>query len=356
MSNENNPIQLDENSVFFDNRNIFYQHVEKKNFKKTLYRNTDHFFDSDNNKIAKKYNIFKNNVLNISLFVGFGSTYSKNNICNSEVYKNDHLYSKKRNSYFDDSKDYKGNTLSTNTNSLIFKKTYGLESQNELLENIQEEPFEEADNIENVSEFFKMPDELKYPRYFNYYSLSRLNSNISVFGTIEEIDGTNLTERSIKGITCEIISNGIDSRNRALNFSESITLQELEKDANNKQKYSIESYSDEEYEDLVIGDDTLLKRSFSYVNKVINGQVVTVFDTSESTSSFIPRLTNKIIFYTEDANNISPFEDRSIVENRGNQTTNSDYNRGDIYPSHGHDKDNSFGSGPDSSAYTGELD
>ena len=201
-----------------------------------------------------------------------------------------------------------------------------------------------------------MPDELKYPRYFNYYSLSRLNSNISVFGTIEEIDGTNLTERSIKGITCEIISNGIDSRNRALNFSESITLQELEKDSNNKQKYSIESYSDEEYEDLVIGDDTLLKRSFSYVNKVINGQVVTVFDTSESTSSFIPRLTNKIIFYTEDSNNISPFEDRSIVENRGNQTANSDYNRGDIYPSHGHDKDNSFGSGPDSSAYTGELD
>lgn len=356
MSNENNPIQLDENSVFFDNRNIFYQHVEKQSFKKSVFKNTDHFFDSDNNKITQKYNFFKENVLNINIFIGFGSTYCKNNICNSEVYKNDILYKNKRTSYFNDSESYKGNKISINTNSLIFKKTYGLENPDELFEKIQEEPFEEANNIENVSEFFNMATEVKYPRYFNHYSLSRLNSNISIFGTIEEIDGTNLTERSIKGIKCEIISNGTDARERAINFSDKTSLQELKIDENNKQSYSIESYSDEEYEDIVTGEDTLLKRSFAYINKVINGQVVTVFDTSESTSSFVPRLTNKIIFYTEDSNSISPFEDRSIVENRDNQNSNSDYNRGDVYPSHGHDRDNSFGSGPDSSAHTGELD
>jgi hypothetical protein len=356
MINENNPIQLDENSVFFDNRNIFYEHVEKQSFKKSIFKNTDHFFDSDNNKITQKYNVLNENTLNISLFIGFGSTYCKNNICNSDIYKKDTNYGKKRLSYFNDSEDYKGNDLSLNNNLLIFKKTYGLENPDELFEKVQEEPFEEVENIENVSEFFKMPSELKYPRYFNYYSLSRLNSNISVFGTIEEIDGTSLTEKSLKGITCEIISNGTDARERSINFSDRITLQELEIDASNRQKYSIESYSDEEYEDIVTGEDTLLKRSFAYVNKVINGQVVTVFDTSDSTSSFIPRLTNKIIFYTEDSNTITPFEDRSIVENRDNQTANSDYNKGDVYPSHGNDRDNSFGSGPDSSAYTGELD
>lgn len=356
MHNENNPLQLDKNSVFFDNRNIFYQHVDKQSFKKSIFKNTDHFFDSDNNKITQKYNFFKDNTMNINLFIGFGSTYCKNNICNSEVYKKDQKYNKKRKKYFDDSESYKGNSLNTNTNTLIFKKTYGLENPDELFEKVQEEPFEEIENIENVSEFFKMPAELKYPRYFNYYSLSRLNSNISVFGTIEEIDGSNLTERSIKGITCEIISNGTDARERAINFSDRITLQELETDSQNKQKYSIESYSDEEYEDLIIGEDTLLQRSFAYVNKIINGHVVTVFDTSSSTSSFVPKLTNKIIFYTEDANNISPFSDRSIVENSNNQTNNSDYNRGDVYPSHGHDRDNSNGSGPDSRTFTGELD
>ena len=89
MHNENNPIQLDENSVFFDNRNIFYQHVEKQSFKKSIFKNTDHFFDSDNNKITQKYNVFIDNTLNISLFIGFGSTYCKNNICNSDFY---HFY------------------------------------------------------------------------------------------------------------------------------------------------------------------------------------------------------------------------------------------------------------------------
>jgi len=107
MNNENNPIQLDENSVFFDNRNIFYQHVSKQSFQKSIFKNTDHFFNSDNNKITQKYNFFKENVININIFVGFGSTYCKNNICNSDLYKKDMLYKNKRTTYFDDSLSYK---------------------------------------------------------------------------------------------------------------------------------------------------------------------------------------------------------------------------------------------------------
>ena len=113
-----------------------------------------------------------------------------------------------------------------------------------------------------------------------------------------------MTERSIKGITCEIISNGIDSRNRALNFSESITLQELEKDSNNKQKYSIESYSDEEYEDLVIGDDTLLKRSFSYVNKVIKSGFFI-------TNNFLKK--NKLDLLVHGSDNSNNIDQRKLI-------------------------------------------
>ena len=40
---------------------------------------------------------------------------------------------------------------------------------------IDNEPFEDADNIENVEHFFGMSNEMKYPKYFNHYSISRLN-------------------------------------------------------------------------------------------------------------------------------------------------------------------------------------
>ncbi len=356
MYSDENPIKLDEDSVFFDNREIVYQHVNKKNFIKSSQSNIDHFYDSDFNKILKKYNYFSNNCFNISLFVGLESKYTKNNICNSEIYFQDLNYLEKRTKYFNDSENYKGNKLEVQNNTLILKKTYGIDNPDELFEKVAEAPFEEIENIENITTFFEMPSELKYPRYFNYYSLSRLNSNISIFGTIEEIDGGILTERSLLGLKCEVISSGTDARGRTINFSNSITLQESEKDENGKQKSSIESYSDEEYADLVTGNDTLLKRSFAYTNKIINGQVVTVFDTSQNTSSLIPRLTNKIIYYSEDNNNILPFNDRSIVENSNNQMSLNEYNKGDIYPSHGYDSDNTYGAGPDSKAYIGDID
>jgi hypothetical protein len=243
---------------------------------------------------------------------------------------------------------------------MIMTKTYGTSNPDPLFEKLSALPFEDIGNIESVESFFSMSTQVKYPRYFNHYSLSSLNSNISVFGTIEEIDGTLLTEKSIKGIKCELIKNGTDARDRALNFASSITLTELSKDDNSDQKYKIESYSDEEYEDLVTGDDNLLRRSFSYTTKIINGQAVTVFDTSESTSSLIPRLSNKIIFYTEDSHNLPPFSDRNIVpaadSNNNNLSTQNDYNVGSMFPSHGHDSDNSQGSGPDSAAFIGAQD
>tara|TARA_B100000212_G_C27359153_1_gene527354 strand:- start:357 stop:1433 length:1077 start_codon:yes stop_codon:yes gene_type:complete len=358
MSSASNPISLDENTVFFDNKNIYYTHRELDTLKTSELKNT-WFYDIEKNKIVEKFNCYILNTLNINLFVGLDSNYCKNNIVNSNIYLKDTKLKSNKIYPFTENESYKGNNVDVLINPMIVSKTYGLVNPDALFEKISEEPFEDIENIEDVTSFFKLPSEVKYPRYFNHYSLSRLNSNISVFGTIEEIDGSILTEKPIKGITCELIKNGTDARNRSINFSESITLRELEIDENNNSVHKIETYSDEEYTDLITGNDELLKRSFSYDTKIINGQVVTVFNTSNSTSSLIPRMSNKVIFYSEDDNNISPFRDLNIVPqnpNADNHSAKNDYNVGNIYPSHGHDRDNSQGSGPDSIGHTGELD
>lgn len=355
MYDADNPIALDKNTVFFDNNDIFYIHRQLDNTKLIDFKST-HFYDNDKNKIQQKYNYFSRNTININLFIGLNSTYCSNNMLNSTIYLKDTEQLPKA---FNDSKSYKGKSLEISLNPMKLVKTYGTKNPNELFEKIDQLPFEDINNIENVESFFSMPTEIKYPRYFNHYSLSSLNSNISVFGTLEEIDGTLLFEKSIKGIKCDLINNGLDARERSVGFSSNITLTELTKDEDTDQKYKIESYSDEEYEDLVTGDDTLLQRSFAYTTKIINGQVVTVFDTSSSTSSLIPRMSNKVIFYSEDSHTLPPFIDRNIVPANSindNLSTQSDYNVGSIFPSHGHDSDNSQGSGPDSVAFIGAQD
>ena len=357
MYNASNPIILDENTVFFDNKKIYYRHRRNRNNIISTFRN-NWLYDLDAAKKNELYNCLNKNTMYINLFVGLNSSYSMNNMINSNIYKNDEKVKSNKFTAFKEDKEYKGNNLDTNLNPLLVSTSYGLKNPDDLFEIVDNEPFEDTDNIENVEHFFGMSNEMKYPKYFNHYSISRLNANISVFGTIEEIDGSMLTERSLKGIKCEIIKSGMDARERAVNFSDSITLLEMNSDENNNsiQKYSIESYSDEEYQGIVTGNDELLKRSFSYTTKIINGQAVTVFDTTNSASSLIPRMTNKIIFYTEDDNSIAPFVDRNIIPvNSSNHSSNNEYNTGNVYPSHGRDNDNSQGSGPDSFSF-GDID
>lgn len=354
MYSASNPIILDKNSIFFDSNKIFYKNQKNKTASILNFKNV-WLYNIEQNNLTNKYNYFEKNIFNISIFVGLNSSYCNNNILNSSVYFNDNKIEEQKYKPYNENNSYKGNNISTSLNPVIISKTYGQQNPDPVFEKLAYEPFEDTSNIENVQNFIDLPLEEKYPKYFNYYSLSRLNSNISVFGTLEEIDGTLLTEKSLKGITCEIISKSLDARGRAVNFSSNVTLLENKEYLGEKQKHTIESYSDEEYTDVVTSDDVLLKRSFNYVNKIVNGQLTTVLDTSDSTTSLIPNITNKIIFYTEDDYNISPFIDRNIIDS-SNQKSNSDYNIGSIYPAHGHDKDKSQGSGPDSFAYMGELD
>jgi len=346
------PITVDRNIAFFDNSQISYvQKDVSENVVDTL-QNT-WFYDTYQNQISNKYNCFIEQTIYVNLFPGFSSRYFKNNILNSDEYKKEIPHKQKEKIFFNDSEEYKGNPYSFQTNVYVFKKAYGLTNPDPLFEVIENEPFEDAENIESPGEFLKMSNELKYPRYFNKYSLSRLNSNISVFGTIEEIDGQILTEKPLQGLKCEIVSSSTDARDRAIKIVEKISPEELSSDhTNRRQQYRVEAYSDEEYADLVVGNDSLLERSFSYVTKIINGQVYTVVDTSQT--SYSPRLSNKIIFYTEDDNNIIPFNDEKEQNlDAGSTSTNND---GSVEASHGNDTDNSDVISADSPSFSGEKD
>lgn len=328
---------IDKNVTFFES-NYEYINIEK-NFL-TL---------KEKNNIVNKVNyIDKNGVYNGTIFIGLNSIFTINNILNSDFYKKD-LSIDQSVSAFDDSQEYNGNKITVSINPNIFKSSYGQDNPDAIFEAIANEPFDDLDNIENINEFFLMPQEIKYPRYFNAYSLSRLNSNICVFGILESVDGTMTTEKSLKGIKVEYLKNGSDSRGRSITISDKISLNNLKKDSNGKLINEIETYSDEEYSDLVTGGDALLQRSFKYTNRVINGQVYTIFDTSENASSASAQLTNKIIFYTEDDNNIAPFDDTRMLE-----IENANYAEDDIYFSAGQDNNNANGGMPDSIAFSGE--
>lgn len=348
----NNPISIDRSIAFLDNRDIFFDNVDKTSSVDTSNRNTWVAETIEGNNITlRNYNYFENRTFDIVFFPGYGSAHTNNQILNSEKYKLDLRYSNNIIKPFLENETYQGNPLNAQTNTLVVKKTYGSENPDPLFEKISDEPFEDVGNIEDPVYFLSMPNEIKYPKYFNHYSISKLNSNISVFGTIEEIDGTILSEKPLRGITCEFISSGTDSRERSINIAEKTRLFETQN--------HIESYSDEEYEDLVTGSDVLLKRSFKYVTKEINGSVYTVVDSSESAFSFYETLSNKIIFYTEDKNNIIPFTDRwneDEVERFNSEREVIEYDNSDQYPTHGVDRDNSQGTGPDSISYVGAQD
>jgi len=358
-------LELDERIVFFENKS----NVNFLNRRKNFLNEREKFLLNE-----EVYTPFKgsNQEQNGTVFVGFNSDFAKNNILNSDFYKNDKEVKTNIYSAFNDSDDYLGNEISSLCNPYKLINSYGQKNADPFFDNIENEPFDDVDNIENVNEFFLMPHEIKYPRYFNAYSILRLNSNICVFGFIDTLDGTLTTESSLRGIKAELIKNSIDARGREVTITNSITLRDIEIDENGKQIFSIESFSDEEYEDLVTGDDELLQRSFNYTTRVVNGQVYTIFDTSENATSTIPQFTNKIIFYTEDNVSIPPFDDsRTVVfyaegddmsnapfdENRATtESQNTDQSEEEIFTGSGFDTDNSNGGSPDSFAFSGHGD
>ena len=197
MSIYENIRKIDDTIVFFDNQNVPYEKVDK---------GLSLLDNKDKSKITNSINCLDDsNTIQINLFVGINSSYLNNKIISNDeelINKQDIVET----IFFNDSESYKGKKIEKSIFTSIFKKTLGLESHDQLFQEISKKPFSDEENIENARLFLEMPNEIKYPKYYNAYSLNRLNSNISVFGTLESINGENTTEKSLRGIICEIIN------------------------------------------------------------------------------------------------------------------------------------------------------
>ena len=356
--------RLNRDSVFTENREISIENVV-----------SDILDFKDKRKILHSYNILDRdtNTLKISLFVGLNSDFTNNQILNSNFYLNDLDVKSHFNNLLNEYKPFNelksspkdlftNEVITSNTaakgeidvlmNPIKISKTYGsLTEEVVILGDLFEtsnDPFEEMINLENISEYFKSPRELVYPRYYNIHSLSRLNSNISIFGTLESIEGSLLTEVSLRGMNVEIITNGIDSRNRQVLLSNKITIREAEGNATQAQ---IEGFSDQIVEDLPTNDSSMIVRNYSYDRILFNGQNIVKLNTGEGVTSQAARLTNNAYFYNEDELMIIPFDDsRTVI------STESDYDDEEVYSPTGQTTNNLSGGAPESIAFSGEDD
>lgn len=327
-------IELDKRVVWFDNNRIDFKR-KSKNF----------LTPREKEKIKKEYNyVDKKGVVSIFFFAGsLNSTFSNNQILNSNFYKQDFKIKESSLTPFKDDNDYLGNSIETSLNPVSINKTYGQSNPSEIWQEILEEPFDDAENIENISDMLKDEELLKYARYYNSFFLSGFNGNISIFNTIKEVDGTMLIEKNIKGISVEIQNGSTDSLNRVNNISNSINIQDT---FNNS---SLESFLEFEVESIPNRESQVIK-PYKYTVKIVNGIGISTLDTSEESFSSVPSLTNRELYYTDDVSTISPFNDGET------ETLNQDINKKNFFMSLGYDIDKNLGGKPDSIAFIGEND
>jgi len=323
---------LDPNIVFFDNNELSHRAVIR-NF----------LSPQESQNIT-----FRNRrVIEVNLVAGaLDSSTGNNQLLNSSFYDDDDKFISHEFKPFVDSNDYNGNKIICSFNPKKLPVTYGQKNSNSFFQNIFDEPFEDSVNMEKIEEYFIIDENLKYPRYYNTFFLSGFNGNISVFETIEQIDGTLLTERPVKGIITELLTNGKDARNRSITITNRRNIREIIKE------FTIEPFSDEEALDVITGRDILIQNSYQEINKIINGVAVTVLDTSKNASSTSTRLTNRLLYYTEDNANIIPFDDnRSLRFSLVDKIASDDF-----FSSAGYDNDKFSGGKPESITYRGDED
>ena len=326
---------FDKKSVFFDSP-VLFKDEEKLNVD---------FLESI--KLTHNTNRFFNNTLIINLFAGANSSFANNQIVNSNSwYEKDKEIFNESIVPFDDSEVYLGRDLTLSMNPIKKVVTYGLQNPDSVFEDLSNEPFEETPSLESIDEYFEIPSELKYPRFYNTYAISRLNSTISVFGTIESIDGSSLTLKPLQGLKVEIIKNGKDSRGRAVNVSNSISARE----SNSSDKNKLEVFLDNVIEDLPTNNQDQLIGNYNYNLTTFNGRTYVSFDTGSSESKGIARLTNDVYYYTEDDLQIIPFDDTRV------NSTNEEYSDEVIFSPTGFTVNNINGGLPQSIAYIGDID
>ena len=308
-------ITLDPRIVWFDNDQIDFESKFKD-------------FLTPNEKKRKVSSIKR--VLEVEISIGsLDSKIGSDQLLNSDFYnKDDKVISHKMSPYSDDDRN-KGNKITTGFNPKKIVKTYGQNNASEIFQDIADEPFEDVENMQDMREYFKLAEDLKYPRFYNSSNLSQFNGSISVFETIEQLDGTLLTENPLKGIKAELINSGTDNRKRSLTLRQDISIDDI------ITKNEIESFSDEEAEDLNL-------QSTSSRSTLQPGD--------------IPVLTNKTLYYTEDKLLEAPFKDNfdqtyDLYKNLNVGVSHKKVSIG----SSGYDFDMAFGGKPDSITYIGEI-
>lgn len=322
MTNINNKITFIEGNVAYNNTNI-----DNRTF-------------NENYKLLNNINFFNNaiNTININIFIGNFSNYLNNELLNSSYYKKDRKYNEIIYTPFSENK--RNNLyIETLSNPCIFRKTLGIDSSY-YFDDYYVTPFNDVENIENNIEiYFKDKNKINFPYYYNALNTIDRNSEICITGILDELNSDFITERLLsKGIKCEIIGIGLDSRNRANNLStQNINSNNLS-----------EPFSDSEIENIVTGNDVLLKRKINYTTREINGIIYNVADYSTESNEFMPVLTNKMIYYSEDNNYILPFNDDILDEDIFNQRSTTQ--------STGSDFDKSYNSGYDSYTFLRNLD
>jgi hypothetical protein len=322
LINLNNKITFIEGDVLYINNNIdFISQKEQFNLDEKI-----NFIDD------------KTNILNINIFIGNFSSYLNNQLLNSDYYKNDRKFKELKYEPYFDEKSNNNRNINIFHNPLVFNKTLGIDSTF-YFDDLYITPFNDVENIENdISIYFKDKNLINYPYYYNSLNSIDKNAEICITGIVEELNDEFTAERLLsKGLKAEIISNGLDARSRNISINNKYDISEK----------LIEPFSDEEIDNIITGNDILLQRKINYTNVEINGIIYNVANYTNETNSFMPSLTNKILYYSEDNNFIIPFDD-NLSDDIINDTN--------IVLTTGSDYDKSKSSNYDSFAYTKELD
>tara|TARA_B100001059_G_C17806399_1_gene569449 strand:+ start:83 stop:952 length:870 start_codon:yes stop_codon:yes gene_type:complete len=283
-------LTLDRRIVWFDNTNIDYKNVDKSLEFLTVSEKEKPFVSDS----------FPN--IKITLTVGsLDSKTGNNQLLNSSFYDSDEVVKSHKITAFSDSSDYHGRKISVPFNPKKLQRTYGQFNPEPIFQDILDEPFDDVKDMNDALSYIELDEESKYPVYYNTFFLSGFNGNISVFETIEHIDGRLLTESPIKGLKANLETKGRDSRNRSINIIDRISIQDINSNR------TIEPFSDERSNDVLL---------------------------------------NNLIYYTENDSDVRPFND-----NRKINFTTLNFSPDDIFSSAGYDYDMTLGGKPDSITY-----
>lgn len=330
---------IDTNIAFLENNDFIFRH-RNKNFLTTKEKLS---LKQSENCLSKE-GIFK-----VNLFAGLNSSYSNNQILNSDFYKKDDTLSKNIEP-FNDSANYKGNNLSFSMNPHKIYVTYGQDNSSEVFEELKNNPFEDIDSDESIEGYFFNAENITYPKYFSDYAIDKLTGSISVIGIIEELKGERLSESPLKGIKGQLVKNGQDARGRQVNISN--------KSRATITNNSVEGFFDGLNDQNILNNSSQVTGNFKFEDTLLNNNNIVVFKSDVNAISTINLETSSEFYRLEDNNNIEPFDDRDSVEITNNydlNVLNNGYNKFDNYETSGTSNNNINGGLPESIIFLGDI-